>query len=302
MIVIKIMGGLASQLHKYAIAKNLALKFNTELKVDLSWFDSISKLDTHRTYKLDFFNVTVEEASLQEIKMFKPAEIIYKIAKKINVFFKKDLIYFKTYYDKSRMPVEDYNNLPNNIYLEGEWIGHQYFSNIDDLLRDEFTLKEQYRGRVANFIDKHFKKNTTLISLHVRRGDFIHHPEASKLHCTCSSDYYQQAIEYLTNSLKDFHVLVFSDDLQWVKDNLSFLMHSRCIYIEDFEDYEEFYLMTQCHHHIIANSGFSWLSSWLNSDKNKIVISPKNWVYDNDLNQYIINSIKEKNMIFLDNL
>ena len=39
-----------------------------------------------------------------------------------------------------------------------------------------------------------------------------------------------------------------------------------------YVDWEQMIIMSLCQHNIIANSSFSWFPSWLNSDKNKIVI------------------------------
>ena len=71
--------------------------------------------------------------------------------------------------------------------------------------------------------------------------------------------------------------------MNWVKDNLktdlpmTFIEHN-----QGKRSYEDMYLMSQCKHHIIANSSFSWWGAWLNPSKEKIVIAPKKWFFDSD--------------------
>ena len=69
----------------------------------------------------------------------------------------------------------------------------------------------------------------------------------------------------------------------WVKENIA-IRNAEVHYIDNsisISALEDFYLMTQCKHNIIANSTFSWWAAYLNNNKEKIVIAPKKWYSDN---------------------
>ena len=75
---------------------------------------------------------------------------------------------------------------------------------------------------------------------------------------------------------------MFSDDIAWAKHNIKregFLFY----YISDksISSSEDIILMSLCKHNIIANSTFSWWGAWLNTNVDKIVISPKKWFKTN---------------------
>ena len=118
------------------------------------------------------------------------------------------------------------------------------------------------------------------VSIHIRRGDYISEKKINNIFFVCDLNYYQNAINYINDKIKNPTYFVFSDDLDWARDNLIFL--SDVVYI-DYKDksnsssVEEIILMSKCKNHIISNSSFSWWGTWLCQKNDQINISPKKW-------------------------
>lgn len=92
----------------------------------------------------------------------------------------------------------------------------------------------------------------------------------------CPISYYQEAIDYANRSIPNATYFIFSDDIEWCKDNLSF---SKATFVDlpsDTPDFISLYLMTKCKGHIIANSTFSFWGAFL-AKKQEICIYPKMW-------------------------
>jgi hypothetical protein len=74
------------------------------------------------------------------------------------------------------------------------------------------------------------------------------------------------------------HLFVFSDDQDWVRDNLRFAPPTTLVAANSPDrGFRDMQLMARCRHHIIANSSFSWWGAWLNPASAKIVVAPKRW-------------------------
>lgn len=299
MIIVKPVGGLASQLHKYAIGKALAIKHDTTLKLDLSWFVHRPEEDTPWDFVLDKFELPIEIATIQEIKQLKPSRLQFKISNGLKKFFGKGLNFSK-YSNKSFLKYEEFDLLPDDLYLEGEFLGFNYFENIKEFIQDKTSYVSGSSIQMEKYISLIKNSKKPIASIHFRRGDFITNQHAAKFHSTCSAEYYLNAIDHLENMVGNVDLLVFSDDIDWVKANIPFDNKSNIEYVTGLEDFEEFQLMSLCSHNIISNSGFSWFSSWLNRNKNK-VIAPKSWVKDVDLNKKFIDAISESNLVFIEN-
>jgi len=116
--------------------------------------------------------------------------------------------------------------------------------------------------------------------VHVRRGDYLEHPEIGVLDLS----YYQQAYDFFKSKMVQPVFYIFSNDQAWCKQKFQFMENA--VYIENTEsEIDDFVLTSQCLHNIVANSSFSWWAAWLNSNKEKIVVAPKNWRAD-DPNNY----------------
>jgi hypothetical protein len=276
MIIINLKGGLGNQLFQYASGRALSLRQQekngkgTALKLDITGYERTKNLDTPRTYSLSSFNIKAEIATYEEIRKLKyPCGIISKGWR----FFKaKVLRQFKTGF------VPHIFNTLRPIYLDGFFQTEKYFIDRKKEIMADLTLKNSF-GQKAQEISLKNKDTKNSISLHVRRGDYVSDTKTNQHHGTCGQEYYSKALEYITSKVgKDITVFVFSDDIEWVKRNISISYPIVYVSSPNIPDYEELILMSQCCHHIIANSSFSWWGAWLNPRTDKIVVAPKQWV------------------------
>ena len=119
---------------------------------------------------------------------------------------------------------------------------------------------------------KELLKSDNTCSIHVRRGDFLKHPDH---HPAQNLNYFMKATKEMP---KDSVFLIFSDDIEWCKNNFP-KIPNKFYFIEGNKDYEDLYIMSKCKNNIICNSTFSWWGAWLAEPK--IVIAPDLWLTDN---------------------
>jgi hypothetical protein len=236
MIISKLQGGLGNQLFQWAYGKSLAVKNNTNLVLDTTFYSNQIG-NTHRNYELNKFpNFIYQNPDIE----FKETKYI------IDNFHYKEFHYDENY----------------NYYLNGFWQSEKYFSNFSDLITEQ--LKPTFE--TIEKLKKHI--NAGSVSLHVRRTDYI---SSNGFHPVQKIGYYDKALEIIGNYDQ---LLVFSDDINWCKENLKY---KNVLFVENQDNLEDMWLMSLCDHNIIANSSFSWWGAWLNQNKDKIVIAPNNW-------------------------
>ena len=118
-------------------------------------------------------------------------------------------------------------------------------------------------------------RSTCSVSLHVRRGDFIDHFLQGSI---ATRSYFFNAVNRIRELVEAPSFFVFSDDLDWCRENLDF-GDSPAVFVTGNNASPELdmLMMSSCRHNIISNSSFSWWSQYLNRNPEKIVISPEYW-------------------------
>lgn len=269
MTIIKLNGGLGNQMFQYAFGRNLAIKNNTELKLDISAFKNMPSQNTPRNYALGVFNINENIVISKELKKYKKS-IAMKFFQKITDIFPGNYIYETKFNFNPKIA-----QLSKDAYLDGYWQTEKYFKNTENIIRNEFTLKNNMGEKALSAVSQ--INNTNSVSIHIRRGDYIVDKKTNAYHGSCTLDYYRKAVGIIKGKIDNPYFFIFSDDIPWVKNNLKIDCNVIFVSKEGMKDYEEMILMSKCKHNIIANSSFSWWGAWLNNNSKKIVIAPKKW-------------------------
>lgn len=282
MVELILNGGLGNQMFQFAAAKALSLRLGTNLKLDLYALNKHTT-GTKREYELDIFDVNTQFTSRCKNKLLIKGHPIVKKNKKFV------LKYFGCFLDGSAIVyVPEFEQLGGNITLHGYFQNPKYFGGYEEVIKTDFTFRYPLDTRNKELSKKIRESNS--VSIHIRRGDYLTNEQARNNFATCSLEYYQIAIEYILQRVDNAQFYIFSDDIDWAKNNLSFA-NNLVEYVDwnnNKESYKDMQLMSICKHNIIANSSFSWWGAWLNNYKSKIVIAPNQWFNKEERNKDLL--------------
>lgn len=240
MIRCKLVGGLGNQLFQWACARNLQKLYGHKLQYDDHIELSNRKRDIYR-----FPNIRLEK---NEYLKDNQSHI-----QQIQIHDSFNYLNFNSI---------DFSNLSTIYYLDGYWQGEKYFKESADEIHQELQPTKDCLDNIHKIISKNS------LSMHIRRTDYVNLQE---YHPVQPLSYYETALNLLNHS---GDIYVFSDDIQWCKENLKF---EKMTFIHNEDPIMDMWMMSACKKNIIANSTFSWWSAWINSNQDKKIICPKNW-------------------------
>lgn len=282
MNIVRISDGLGNQMFQYAFARKLQIMTGKKVCLDIRFINNEDMFSVganqnvkgklgYRTYGLEHFKIRLsrtDEHTLSKWNYLKQNNIYNKF---VFCLAKEKRWFWNWVNEEVNFPkdMDELVRLKCPAYFQGYFFDLKYFDDIKPVLQREFCLKQPIR--LSAELQRIMKKENT-VSVHIRRGDFL------KLNRDISqSNYYIKAIDLINNQVFKPFYLVFSDDIEWVKNNVKF--QGEVVYVSDmgYEDYEEICIMKHCKHNIIANSTFSYWAAYLNANPDKIVICPKRW-------------------------
>lgn len=161
--------------------------------------------------------------------------------------------------------------------LNGYFQSEKYFVNIKDKIKDIYFKPS---NNIVSEFEKYDFSNS--LSIHYRRGGDRHIGNMQEYFKDLDFSYYIKNIRFICNKKSIKNVFIFSDDINWCKNNIDNLIpkgyNFNVTFVENNKNYVDLFLMSRCENNIIANSTFSWWAAWLNTNSDKIVVAPKtNW-------------------------
>lgn len=174
-------------------------------------------------------------------------------------------------------PRKLFGGLGNQMFQYAYLYSQARMGNIPDIyVQDEKYFaphKEEIRALYSQDI-----KPIDMVSLHVRRGDYINNPFYVDL---TQTDYYERAIDEFPAGTR---FLVFcadrqagsddKSDMQWCKDRFKGRQFE---FYQGSNEIDDFNMMAGCKAHILANSSFSWWAAFVSGNE---TVAPKDWFSD----------------------
>ena len=260
MRLIKVTGGLGNQMFIYAFYMQMKKRF-PHVYIDLS---DMVHYHVHYGYEMNHvFNLPRTEFCMNQT-----------LKKVIEFLFFKTILERK---QKGSMKPYERSYVWPLIYFKGFYQSEKYFEGIKDEVRQAFTFDLSQANEKSLKMLARMDNEDNTVSLHVRRGDYLQAKHWNAIRHICQLPYYQNALSKLKELVAEPVFYVFSDDIDWVKDNLPL---ENAIFVDwnkGQDSWQDMMLMSHCRHHIICNSTFSWWGAWLDPRKDKIVIAPERW-------------------------
>jgi hypothetical protein len=279
LVIIEITGdaGLGNQMFYYAAGYSLAKRLNVEPLLLKNFANNVDHTDSSkRSFGLKSFNLPFN-------KIIKSWHLnwLKRIGKTVYV---TEANFFDVKPGDGDIFIVTKNVVDcfeSEIFFEG------FKNDLKSLLKYYPPLAEN--SKLNNTLSQ--IRNTNSVAIHIRRGDFL--GSCIDLGDENRMKYYEQAITLMQKKVPHAKFFVFSDDAKYIREHFNNRQNFVIVSEPGNSSIEEFYLMANCKHMIIANSTYSWWAAYLNRNPKKIIMAP---FPKYSMKYYEINPIGKKNI------
>ena len=271
-VIARLHGGLGNQLFIYATARALSLRNGVSLQLDVGNF-SLDRV-YQRRFLLDRF--CIQAQVLPPIVTY-TGQLRRRLHSRWLRFSEaRKPFQQRKYFAENGFGFDDRLlglRVRNKVCLDGYWQSYRYFEDHAAIIGSELRIK-QLPDEVLNLATR--IQSTNAVSIHVRQ---------TQISSPMDGSYYTTAIRWVQGRVRDPVFFVFSDDALKARALLPEGLAACFIDRDPNKDksVEDLCLLRLCHHHIIANSTYSWWGAWLGAAPDKLVVAPKpclSWGHD----------------------
>ena len=168
--------------------------------------------------------------------------------------------------------INDKNYSPKGILFDGYWQDKKYFlDNVSKLNYRNFELDDTNKQLLREM------ESSDSVCIHIRRGDYLAPEHVGQYGGICTPVYYRKAIDIVLNEFTSPRFFVFSNDIEWVKENMDIPSPTFVSNNTGARSFLDMFLMSNCKGAILANSSFSYWAAQLNKYTDKVIVYPSKW-------------------------
>jgi len=234
---------LFQNLHFEAFCIEFGIEYANPTLLDMSKY-FISPVDTKYFYKALLLR-TVVNKGLSKVGLF------------------RNLLNFNYDIDSKNELIK--TNPDQDYYVEGWGFRvHDLTAKYQDLFIDKYSLKEEYyiNNRLYKKIQAIDRDTTSIIGVHIRRGDYKTH-QGGKYYF--NDEVYKKYIRQMQKDIKeklskDSIIIIFSDEITGFNENSNIIISKNDWYVDH-------YLMSTCDYLIGPPSTFTLWASYIGKNK-----------------------------------
>jgi hypothetical protein len=272
-LVLRLRGGLGNQMFQYAAARALADRRQLPLSLDAS--SGFENERYGRRYELGCFPIRAPILPPSEVPRAGPVRNL-----RGSLLFLGERIAIR-YFGEFFVPIDRF--VGKGMVLDNRLQSHRYFADAAGLVRNEFRFPDapSAKSEIRGFI-----RDSNSVALHVRLqhgvsddGQVVFPRERIRRTHNTLRGFYRRALEIVRCTLPNPHIFLFSDtpDVNLCAELENFSV-TQVIRDAVEPPWYDMWLMSECRHHIIANSSYSWWAAWLNTSPGKQVFAPRQYL------------------------